>query len=154
MSLFTATAMLGTEGPGAGKGARLAQVERLGAAANVDEFAQSLHCSLAQGGLGLHSSLTTPSRRRDEARGIYANGAPEVGGQAPEQIVPARWNRHTLACIRPCQRGAVCFVRAPVRQSKNLPDTVAGAQTRPEYGASNQSLDQGHSARANARPGE
>jgi hypothetical protein len=93
MSLFTATAMLGTEGPGAGKGARLAQVERLGAAANVDEFAQSLQCSLAQGGLGLHSSLTIPSRRRDEARGIYANGAPEVGGQAPEQIVPARWNR-------------------------------------------------------------
>lgn len=58
---------------------------------------------------GLHTSvhIDTPSRRRDEARGIYANGAPAVGGQAPEEIVPAAWNRAAsfaakLSPIRTC----------------------------------------------------
>jgi hypothetical protein len=88
------------EGPGAGKGARLALVERLGAAANVYEFAQQTTQQFAPTRLRLHSFINTPSRRRDEARGIYANGAPEVGGQAPEQIVPTRWNRTASLAAR------------------------------------------------------
>lgn len=102
-----------------------------------------------------------PVAASGRARGIYANGAPKVGGQAPEQIVPARWNStapfaanmpikhtrltapgyqralfaagsccdtrafergprhwHTRTIIRPCRRRTVCFVPAPVRQSK------------------------------------
>jgi hypothetical protein len=141
-------------------------VERLGAAANVDEFAQRLHCSLAQGGLTLtarqklvakplsrscqHGGIARLHSRPDWLSRHTVSPLPDTSARCPllgdvessedgqhAQRGSPYW--HTLACIRRCQRGAVCFVRAPVRQSKNLPDTVAGAQTRPEYCASNQS---------------
>lgn len=122
----------------------LALVEQLGTATN-----SPLHHD--------HHPVAASGR----TRGICANGAPKVGGQAPEQIVPARWNLtapfaanmstkhtrltapgyqralfadgsrcgtrasergphhwHTRATIRPCRRRTVCFVPAPVRQSK------------------------------------
>lgn len=47
----------------------------------------------------MEQATNSPLHHRDHpvaapgrTRGIYANRAPKVGGQAPEQIVPARWN--------------------------------------------------------------
>jgi hypothetical protein len=89
MALFNETTVLGSGGGQPfDKGACLALVEKLGAAMNSP---RRLRCNLSEPGLGLHSSISTPSRRRDEARGIYANGAPKVGEQAPGQIVPVLW---------------------------------------------------------------
>jgi hypothetical protein len=91
MSLFNAPTVLGSGWGGGQASTRehcLALVERL------IEVAQETPscCVLAKHGLGLHSFINTPSRRRDAARGVYANGAPEGCEQAPGPIVPPRWN--------------------------------------------------------------
>lgn len=144
MSLFHAPTVLGSGGPGFEQGACLALVEQLETVYTTAhstmtttpsrrrdahaEFTLTLHQKLGQAPEQIvpacwnstapfaanmstkHTCLTAPGQQR----ALFADGS-RCETRRPQRG-PHHW--HTLASIRPCRCRTVCFVPAPVQQSK------------------------------------